>query len=69
MKTEETFSDMQNLKNDLLPMHLFTGGEGVRQGREGGLGKAYDRKGELRDDSEERPREEAVQQIKRPHSP
>lgn len=69
MKTEETFSDMQNLKNDLFPMHLFTGEEGVRQGKEGSLGKAYDRKRELRDDSEERPKEEAIQQIKRPRSP
>ena len=28
---KETFSDMQNLKNNLFPMHLFTGREGVRQ--------------------------------------
>lgn len=41
MKTEETFSDMQNPKNDLFPRHLFTGEEGVRQERKGSLGKAW----------------------------
>ena len=39
VKTEETFSDMQNLKNDLLPMHLFTGGEGVGKEGKGAWGK------------------------------
>ena len=39
VKTEETFSDMQDLKNDLFPMHLFAGEEGVRQEREESLGK------------------------------
>ena len=41
VKTEETFSDMQDLKNDLFPMHLFTGEEGVRQEREESLGKGH----------------------------
>lgn len=39
METEETFSDMQNLKNDLFPRHLFPREEGVRQEREEILGK------------------------------
>ena len=41
MKTEETFSDMQDLKNDLFPMHLFIGEEGVRQERKESSGKGH----------------------------